>query len=102
MLYRFILPRPIEEVEEFCILQWHRAEGEPYSAGDLLVEVETQKSVLEVRTGAPGSLRRVLCREGDWRPFGSAIALVSDSPGEPLAEGTSDDYPTLEAVLDVG
>src|SRR4051812_28565886 len=78
MVYRFILPSPTEEVEDFCVLEWHKKEGQSYQAGDLLVEVETQKAIIEVRATAAGALRRVLCQPGDWHPFGAAIALVSD------------------------
>ncbi len=102
MVYRFVLRRPAQEVEDFCVLEWHREEGQAYEPGDLLVEVETQKSIIEVRSSARGTLRLILCEPGSWKSFGDPIALVSDTPDEPVPSGTAESLATLEGALHVG
>ncbi len=86
MLFKLIVPGPIEDVEEIRVLEWHRAEGATVQPGELLVELETNKAVVEVRPIQPGILRRILAREGDWQALGCPLALFSETPDEPLPE----------------
>ena len=87
MIYILAVPGPIEDVEEVRVLEWHGQVGQAFAAGDLLVELETDKALVEVRAGQPGTLRRVVCAEGDWQAVGKPLALLSDVADEPLPEG---------------
>jgi len=84
MIYKLIVPGPIEDAEEIRVLEWRAAAGQRFAVGDLIVELETHKAVVEVRAGRPGVLRRTLCEPGDWRAVGAPLALLSDSGEEPL------------------
>ena len=84
MLYKLVVPGPIEDVEEVRVLEWHAAEGQALALGDLIVELETHKALVEVRAGQAGHLRRVICAEGDWQALGEPLAIFSDDGGEPL------------------
>jgi pyruvate/2-oxoglutarate dehydrogenase complex dihydrolipoamide acyltransferase (E2) component len=92
MIYSLTVPGPIEDVEEVRVLEWRGEAGRAFAAGDLVVELETHKALVEVRAGQPGVLRRVLCAAGDWQAVGRPLALLSDGADEPLpddAEGLS-------------
>lgn len=86
MIYSLSVPGPIEDVAELRVLQWHGAPGHGFAAGELVVELETHKAVVEVRAGHAGVLREILCPEGDWQEVGRTLALLSDGPDEPLPE----------------
>jgi pyruvate/2-oxoglutarate dehydrogenase complex dihydrolipoamide acyltransferase (E2) component len=88
MIYLLSVPGPIEDVEEIRVLEWHGEPGHAFAAGDLVVELETHKALVEVRAGQPGVLRRILSAAGDWQSIGQPLALLSDDPTETLPEAT--------------
>ena len=88
MIYQLTVPAVAEDVEEIRILEWHGAPGQAFAAGDLIVEFETHKALVEVRAGQPGVLRLLMADEGEWSAIGGAIALFSDDAGEALPDDT--------------
>jgi len=86
MIYALVVPGPIPDVEEVRILEWHGAVGHAFAVGELIVEFETHKALVEVRASQPGVLRRVLRAEGAWQAVGLPIALLSSEAGEPIPE----------------
>ena len=53
-----------ESVSEGTVAAWHKQVGDTFQQDELLVEVETEKVVLEVVAPFAGSLSKVLCPEG--------------------------------------
>ena len=90
MIYTLTVPGPIEDVDEVRVLEWHGAVGHDFAVGDLVVELETHKALVEVRAGQPGALRQIICAEGDWQAVGSPLAVLSDEPSEALPASTDD------------
>lgn len=86
MIYQLVVPGPIEDVEEVRVLEWHGAAGRVFAAGEMIVELETHKAVVEVRAGQPGVLRGVFCAAGDWQKIGRPLAVLSDRSDEPLPD----------------
>jgi len=86
MIYFLAVPGPIEDVEEVRVLEWHGEPGQRLAPGELIVELETHKALVEVRAGQPGILRQLLCAEGDWQVVGAPLALLSDATDEVLPE----------------
>ncbi|MFI4976871.1 MAG: lipoyl domain-containing protein [Caulobacterales bacterium] len=86
MIYTLTVPGPIEDVEEVRVLEWHARVGHAFAPGDLMVELETYKALIEVRAGQLGLLRAIVCAEGDWQALGQPLALLSDGPDEPLPD----------------
>jgi pyruvate dehydrogenase E2 component (dihydrolipoamide acetyltransferase) len=72
------------------IVSWLKKEGEAISKGEPLLEVETDKAVVEVEATAAGVLAGVKSKEGDVVPVGVTIAWIV-APGEkpPAAAPTS-------------
>ena len=54
-----------ESITEGTIAVWHKGAGEPIRRDDLLVDIETDKVVLEVVAPADGQLVRIFKQEGD-------------------------------------
>jgi pyruvate/2-oxoglutarate dehydrogenase complex dihydrolipoamide acyltransferase (E2) component len=84
MIYRLSVP-PVEGVEEFRILEWHRSEGELVASDQLLVELETDKAIVEVRSPRSCVLRKIAVKQGDWTPIGGPpLAWLGDTANELL------------------
>ena len=101
MLYSLVVPGALDEVTEVRVLDWAGAPGQRFEIGDLVVELETHKAVVEVRAGAGAVLRQILCVPGDWQQVGAPLAILSDSADEPLpesAEGLAQSAVTFEVV----
>ena len=68
------------------LVSWRKKEGEAVSKGDTLLEVETDKAVVEVEALADGFLAGVKAKEGDVIPVGRTIAWIVEkgetAPGE--------------------
>src|SRR6266536_4993568 len=62
------------------LLRWLKAEGEHVTAGDPVMEIETDKVTVEIEAPASGVLGGIRAAEGDDVPVGDVIALI-------LAEG---------------
>lgn len=90
MLYKLVVPGPIEDVEEVRVLEWHGEAGAAFAPGVLIVELETHKALVEVRAGQAGVLRAVLCAAGDWQALGQPLAVFSDGADEPLPADATD------------
>lgn len=86
MIYQISVPGLVADVEEIRVLEWHGGIGHEFDAGDLVVELETHKALVEVRAGQKGILRQKLVEEGDWQKIGLPLCLMSDTPSEPLPE----------------
>src|SRR3989304_935986 len=69
--------------EKGSLVSWLKAEGEPVTKGEPLMEVETDKATVEVEAPASGVLAHVTAAPGDEVPVGQRIAVIL-APGESL------------------
>jgi 2-oxoglutarate dehydrogenase E2 component (dihydrolipoamide succinyltransferase) len=70
------VPQLPESVQDATLLQWRRQPGEPVAKGEVLVELETDKVVLEVPASDAGVLAEVKCRPGEVVHGGQALAVI--------------------------
>jgi pyruvate dehydrogenase E2 component (dihydrolipoamide acetyltransferase) len=70
------------------LVSWKKKEGEQVKKGEILLEVETDKAVVEIEAGADGVLAGVTAKVDDVVPVGQTIAWLL-KPGEsvPAASG---------------
>lgn len=88
MIFQLSVPAAVPDVHEIRVLEWHGGIGVTYEPGDLIVELETHKAVVEVRAGQRGIMREQRAKPGDWRAVGVVLALFSDQPDEPTSDVT--------------
>lgn len=67
-----------ESVADATVLQWHKAPGEPIRRDENLVDLETDKVVLEVPAPADGVLDSILAKTGDLVTDAEVLALFSE------------------------
>jgi len=63
------------------LVSWKKKEGESVKKGEMLLEVETDKAVVEIEAAGDGLLAGVTAKEGDVVPVGHTIAWLL-KPGE--------------------
>jgi pyruvate dehydrogenase E2 component (dihydrolipoyllysine-residue acetyltransferase) len=68
------------------LVSWKKKEGDQVKKGEMLLEVETDKAVVEIEAGGDGVLSGVTAKVGDVVPVGHTIAWLL-KPGESLPTG---------------
>ncbi|CAM4211920.1 2-oxoglutarate dehydrogenase complex dihydrolipoyllysine-residue succinyltransferase [Paenibacillus tarimensis] len=76
-----IIPELGESITEGTISRWLKKEGDSVQAGDLLVELETDKVNLEISAEADGVLGTQLKGEGDSVQVGEKIGTITATGG---------------------
>ena len=89
MFFNLTIPKTISDFNEVRLLEWHFSKGGHFEAGSLLLEIETQKAIIEVRTQQSGFLREIYIQEGEWISLEGSVplALFSDQEFESLPDG---------------
>lgn len=67
-----------ESVADGTVATWHKQPGEPVSRDELIVDIETDKVVLEVVAPADGVIAKVLKKEGDTVLSQEPLALFEE------------------------
>lgn len=68
------------------LVGWQKQPGDRVAADDVLFEVETDKSTMEVPAGIDGYLAATLAEAGEDIPVGAAVAIISaEAPARPVA-----------------
>jgi 2-oxoisovalerate dehydrogenase E2 component (dihydrolipoyl transacylase) len=81
-LRTFRLPDPGEGLVEADIVTWRVAVGDQVKINDILVEVETSKSLVELPTPYAGTVTELLVNEGDTVDVGTPIISIEDGVAE--------------------
>ena len=74
-----------ESVAEGTVATWHKKPGEPVSRDELIVDIETDKVVLEVVAPADGTISKIIKDEGDIVESNEVIAEFSEGSGAAAA-----------------
>ncbi|HKL45478.1 MAG TPA: biotin/lipoyl-containing protein [Roseovarius sp.] len=72
------------------LVSWQKSPGDPVKSDDVLFEVETDKSTMEVEAGSDGYLAATLAQAGEEVPVGHAVAIISaDTPDTPVSRSVA-------------
>ena len=69
------IPKPGDAIVEGTIAEWYVEDGQVVSPGDLLYELETDKTTMEIEAPVAGRVRRIGL-EDETYPIGSLIATI--------------------------
>jgi pyruvate dehydrogenase E2 component (dihydrolipoamide acetyltransferase) len=93
-----ILPKMGDSMEEGIIVQWLKNVGDKVGPDDPVVEIETDKSNVEVPAGAAGYVQRIIAQAGQTIPVGQVIAVIgADAPNGAAPSAPISAPPTPEA-----
>ena len=71
-----VVPQLSESVAEATLLSWHKKIGEAVARDENLIDVETDKVVLELPAPAAGVLVEIIANDGDMVTSGQLIAKI--------------------------
>ena len=77
----FNLPDPGEGLVEAEIVTWKVKVGDTVKVNDIIIEIETAKSLVELPVPYAGTVTALLASEGDTVPVGTPIISVDDGLG---------------------
>lgn len=83
-MVKVLMPKGSDTMTEGKVLKWVKKEGDQVSAGDAVVEIETDKVDMEVEAMGGGVLRKILVQSGNSVPVGELLALIA-KPDEDIS-----------------
>ena len=92
-----VLPKSGFSSEASTVIGWSVAEGDRVEEGQLLCEVETEKTTIEITAPASGLLRKILIHEGEKRPVGVMMGFIGEAD-EPIPEVEDTPEPAPEVT----
>lgn len=99
--FEFRLPDPGEGLTEAEILEWYHEAGADVREDEPLVDVETDKAVVEIPTPCTGTLEEIRADPGDVVEVGEVIAVFTteDPPRQQAGERADGDEQADEAAV---
>ena len=106
MAYEFKLPDLGEGLTEGEVAKWLVSEGQEIAEDDPLVEIQTDKTTVEIPSPAAGTVARILVPEGDVVPVGTVLVVIGGAGAQPAeqprAEPAPQQEPSIAAVQERG
>src|SRR5580692_7507478 len=87
------MPSVLADATEAAIASWLVAPGDKVAVGDPMVEIETEKAIVEYQAEEPGIVGRLVLAAGEAGEVGAAMAVL-------IGEGETD--ADIDAVLGGG
>jgi pyruvate/2-oxoglutarate dehydrogenase complex dihydrolipoamide acyltransferase (E2) component len=81
--YEFKLPDLGEGLTEGEIARWLVSEGQDVAEDDPLVEIQTDKTTVEIPSPAAGKVARILVEEGRVVPVGTVLVVIGEDGAVP-------------------
>jgi pyruvate dehydrogenase E2 component (dihydrolipoamide acetyltransferase) len=101
MLSKITLPSGGTNIDQLLVVSWKKKAGDAVKRGDILLEVETDKALLEVESFAQGTLLKRLVEEGSYGTVGDVIAYIGNPEDLTALETESAPSKPIAGDLDV-
>ena len=100
MATEIIMPKAGIDMTEGQIIKWNKKEGDKVETGEILLEIMTDKTSMELEAEDSGYLIKIIKGDGETVPVTEVIGYIG-AEGEVAPEGTSKDtVETSENVSD--
>ena len=107
------LPDPGEGLTEAEIVSWKVKVGDTVKINDIVVEIETAKSLVELPSPFAGTVSAILVKEGETVEVGTPIIAIGDAasavdepvetkPAETTAKAEEADEPPMKTLVGYG
>ena len=70
------MPSLGSDMDSGKLMNWRVKVGERVKRGDIMAEIETDKSLLEIETFEDGVVEQILVQPGTSVPVGTALAII--------------------------
>ena len=99
MLVEVKVPALSESIADATLLAWHKREGDFVSRDENLIDIETDKVVLELPAPQAGVLARVLKKDGDTVLSNEVIAMIDTEAARPAQKEAAKKEATPKAAV---
>ena len=72
-----VMPRMGETINEGTVNVWYKAEGDPVTEGEPLLEIGTDKVDTDIPAPVSGTLAEIRVAQDETVPVGTVIAVIS-------------------------
>ena len=106
MAYELKLPDLGEGLTECEIARWLVSEGQEVAEDDPLVEIQTDKTTVEIPSPAAGTVSQILVEEGKIVAVGTVLVVIGDGevqhaqPAPAPAEGKAKATPLVRRIAE--
>ena len=101
MSIEITVPRLPESVSDATLVAWHKKEGDAVSRDENLVDLETDKVVLEVPAPSSGTLQEIRIMDGTTVTSGQVLAILMEGEGAAVQPAANvEPEPVVEPVAD--
>jgi len=76
MVFEFKMPKLGHLMEGGTVITWLIKERDRVEKQEIIIEIETEKSVLEVESPVDGVVKEIKVSEGETVPVGTTLALL--------------------------
>ncbi len=88
MARELAMPKLSDSNEESVVLRWLKSEGEAFVRGEPLLEVETDKAIVDIPSPRAGKIVRTFGEPGDLLKVGDPLVEFADEAGREADAGT--------------
>ena len=99
MAFEVIMPKAGIDMTEGQIVKWLKEEGDTVTEGEIILEIMTDKTSMEIEAEASGVLLKILRHAGDMVPVTEVIAYIGQ-PGESLETLSDEEVPAPKPVAE--
>jgi pyruvate dehydrogenase E2 component (dihydrolipoamide acetyltransferase) len=93
----FVMPILGSDMTEGKLVEWRKKTGERVAKGEIIAEVDTDKSTIEVESFQTGIIEQLITQPGERVPVGTVMAIIREE-GKPTsfreAQAKADFHPT--------
>jgi len=99
MAFEVIMPKAGIDMTEGQIVKWLKQEGDTVTEGEIILEIMTDKTSMEIEAEASGVLLKILRHAGDMVPVTEVIGYIGQ-PGESLETLSDEEVPAPKPVAE--
>ena len=99
MAFEVIMPKAGIDMTEGQIVKWLKQEGDTVTEGEIILEIMTDKTSMEIEAEASGVLLKILRHAGDMVPVTEVIGYIGQ-PGESLENLSEEEVPAPKPVAE--
>jgi pyruvate dehydrogenase E2 component (dihydrolipoyllysine-residue acetyltransferase) len=79
----FVMPTLGSDMTEGTLIEWRKKVGDRVTKGEIIAEVDTEKSAIEVESFYTGIIQQLLVQPGETVPVGTVMAIIEEE-GTPI------------------
>ena len=99
MAFEVIMPKAGIDMTEGQIVKWLKEEGDMVTEGEIILEIMTDKTSMEIEAEVSGVLLKILHHAGDMVPVTEVIGYIGQ-PGESLENLSEEEVPAPKPVAE--